>query len=147
MDLSPHFSASELGATDADAQVLASLRALCAHVLEPVRTLLGVPLRVTSGYRTRAHNAAIGGAATSQHCLGLAADVVPVGMSAEVAMQRIASAVRDGKLTLDQAICYAGGGFVHLSWSASPRNMLLQSMAARGSHGPYVKWVATGGAA
>lgn len=145
MDLSPHFSAEELGATDTGPQIHASLRALCLHVLEPVRALLGVPLRVTSGYRTRAHNEAIGGAPTSQHCLGLAADVVPVGMSAETAMMRIASAVRDGKLTLDQAICYAGGGFVHLSWSGKPRNMLLQSMAARGSHGPYVRWVATGG--
>jgi len=144
MQLSPHFSLSEMVVASTrqsppDAMQTANLRALCERVLEPVRALLGVPLRVTSGYRSREHNAAINGSATSQHCLGLAADVVPVGMPAEVAMERIAAAVKSGALTVDQGIVYPGG-FLHLSWSSAPRNMLLRSMAPRGSRGPYSAW-------
>lgn len=144
MRLSPNFSLAEMTAASTrqsppDAMQIANLRALCDRVLEPVRALLGVPLRVTSGYRSREHNAAINGSATSQHCLGLAADVVPVGMSAEVAMERIAVAVKSGALTVDQGIVYPSG-FLHLSWSSSPRNHLLRSDAPRGSHGPYRVW-------
>lgn len=141
MDLSPHFAASELVRADDGPSALqvANLRALCERVLEPVRVLLGVPLRVTSGYRSREHNAAINGSPTSQHCLGLAADVVPVGLAADEAMRRIAEAVRSRALTVDQAIVYPSG-FIHLSWSASPRNMLLRSSAPRGSRGPYSVW-------
>jgi hypothetical protein len=39
----------------------------------------GTPLTVTSGYRNPAHNAAIGGAADSQHMLGTAVDLATGG--------------------------------------------------------------------
>jgi uncharacterized protein YcbK (DUF882 family) len=38
--------------------------------------MLGRPMVLTSGYRCRKHNAAVGGAANSLHCLGLAADIL-----------------------------------------------------------------------
>lgn len=54
------------------------LRRLCEDVLEPARAALG-PLRVSSGYRSPALNAATPGAvSTSQHMRGCAADVVPL---------------------------------------------------------------------
>ena len=50
------------------------LRQLCVHVLEPVRRRFGVT-RISSGYRSAALNAAVGGVATSQHLRGEAADI------------------------------------------------------------------------
>lgn len=61
---------------------LANLRALCVAVLDPLRESLGVPIKVTSGYRSPALNAAVGGSATSQHALGQAADLQVSGRSA-----------------------------------------------------------------
>jgi uncharacterized protein YcbK (DUF882 family) len=48
--------------------------------LQELRDKVGVPLTISSGFRCRRHNAAIGGAENSQHTLAMAADVlVPEG--------------------------------------------------------------------
>lgn len=43
--------------------------------LEALRELAGCPLIVTSGYRCKSHNTAVGGAKDSQHIKGAAADI------------------------------------------------------------------------
>jgi len=148
MQLSPHFALSELVHTatglpnEPDEAVVEHLRVLCRDVLEPTRTLLGVPLRVNSGYRSAAVNQAVHGNPHSQHLAGDAADVVPINMTAEEAMARIAREVEAGRLPhLDQAIIYDGGGFLHLSTSAArPRQQLLRSASGGGSGGPYTAY-------
>ena len=50
------------------------LRALCRESLEPLRRRFGA-IRITSGYRCERLNALVGGAPTSQHTLGEAADI------------------------------------------------------------------------
>lgn len=50
-------------------------RLLAVLALEPARVALDMPLRITSGYRPAALNAAVGGSSTSQHLLAQAADV------------------------------------------------------------------------
>lgn len=144
MQLSAHFTLEELTRTHTgllnapdDAQE-AALRALCINALEPIRDLLGVPLKVNSGFRSKAVNAAIRGAAASQHMKGQAADVVPIGVSAERAMRLIAVEVRAGRLIVDQCIVYPSG-FLHISYrdGGVNRNQLLRSAAPRGSAGPY----------
>lgn len=76
--LSPHFTAEEfacrcgcgLGLQPGD--VSPDL----LELLEQVRALAGgLPLRITSGLRCAAHNAAVGGVERSTHCRGLAADI------------------------------------------------------------------------
>lgn len=42
--------------------------------LNKFRSLYGIPMIVTSGYRTPDHNASVGGAKNSAHCLCMAAD-------------------------------------------------------------------------
>ena len=42
--------------------------------LQKIRNHFGKPVHITSGYRTAAHNAAVGGSKSSQHLLGRAAD-------------------------------------------------------------------------
>ena len=56
-----------------DDAALANLERLAA-VLEVVRTRLGHPLLITSGYRSPALNTAVGGSQNSAHMRGLAAD-------------------------------------------------------------------------
>lgn len=57
--------------------IVRRLAALCREVLDPAREHLG-PLRISSGYRSPALNAAVGGSRSSAHCLGYAADVIPL---------------------------------------------------------------------
>ena len=51
------------------------LQQLCKEVLEPLRTFVGGPIVITSGYRSGQLNIKVGGAYASQHTLGEAADI------------------------------------------------------------------------
>jgi len=55
-------------------EILKNLRIMAAK-LEEIRSLLGVPVLVSSGYRCPALNKAVGGSKGSAHMLGLAADI------------------------------------------------------------------------
>ena len=84
-DLSKDFSRSEFacqgaGCCGASAPVHPELVA----GLQELRGKVGAPLTITSGFRCITHNAKVGGAADSQHTIGLAADVLcPEGWSPE----------------------------------------------------------------
>ena len=91
MKLSPNFTLDELITSGAASrlnldntpspEVTANLTRL-ARFLEKVKALVGgKPIMVSSGYRSPALNKAIGGAATSQHCKGCAADFKVPGMT------------------------------------------------------------------
>lgn len=58
-----------------DAILIDNLRRLCEQVLEPLRAYANVPLYINSGYRSMILNRAIGGAPTSNHISGCAADI------------------------------------------------------------------------
>lgn len=51
------------------------LQQLCQEVLEPLRSFVGGPIIITSGYRCNQLNVKVGGAYASQHTLGEAADI------------------------------------------------------------------------
>jgi len=55
-------------------EIVENLYYLTETVLQPLRTALGFPIRITSGYRCPLVNKLVGGSATSQHCRGEAAD-------------------------------------------------------------------------
>lgn len=52
-----------------------NLKLLVDKVLDPLRDTYGKPIRVNSGYRSPALNAAVKGSKTSQHLKGQAADI------------------------------------------------------------------------
>ena len=79
--LSPHFHVREFRCKDGTDTVMVD-EALTV-VLQCIREHFGKAVTITSGYRTPAHNAAVGGAKSSQHLLGRAADIRVQGVSVE----------------------------------------------------------------
>lgn len=127
MKLSPHFSLAEF-TTSATANArgidnrpnavqVAAMRLLCAKVLEPVRDRFGLPIRITSGFRSPALCVAVGSSATSQHAKGEAADFEISGVD----NLTVARYIRD-HLPFDQLILenYVMGqpnsGWIHVSF-------------------------------
>lgn len=133
--LTPHFTLDELVRSDTavrfgldntpDAAALANLVQLAA-VLEQVRTLAGAPLAVSSGYRCRALNRAVGSGDSSAHVLGLAADFTAAGWD-NLALAR---AIAGSDLTFDQLIME--GRWLHLGLAVAPRRQLLTAHFAPG---------------
>lgn len=82
--LSAHFKVWEFACGDGSDAVLVAPRLVM--VLETIRTHFDAPVVIHSGYRTPQYNAKVGGAAHSQHCYGMAADIsVKDQVPAEVA--------------------------------------------------------------
>lgn len=105
--MTPHFTLAELTVTDhrtldntPDASALANLQRL-AEFLEKVKELLRFkPIMVTSAYRSKAVNDAVGSKDTSQHRLGCAADIRVPGMTPDAVVR----AVLASQLPYDQII-------------------------------------------
>jgi hypothetical protein len=101
-------------------QVISNLHLLC-DALEQVRALFGLPVIISSGYRSPALNKRIGGSPRSQHLRGLAADFEIFGISnREVVRQVSASAVSFDQIILEF------DSWVHLSVTPDvPRREVL----------------------
>ena len=83
--------------------IIANLKRLAFHTLEAVRLLNdNKPIRITSGYRCKELNKAVGGVATSQHQNGCAADFI-VG-SAEENRRLFDKIKSSGSVPFDQLI-------------------------------------------
>ena len=92
-----------------------------AQGLEQVQALTGFPLDISSGYRCPELNARVGGARTSQHTRGQAADFTCDEFGPPLDIIR---AIRDSDIDFDQCILeYAR--WVHISFSAAPRGKVL----------------------
>ena len=79
--LAPDFKVRELRCRDGSDTVMVD--ETLTVVLQCIREHFGKPVTITSGYRTAAHNEAVGGAKSSQHLLGRAADIRVQGVSVE----------------------------------------------------------------
>ncbi|MBO9549962.1 D-Ala-D-Ala carboxypeptidase family metallohydrolase [Pseudomonas sp.] len=130
MQITPHFTLEELIASQMaaregldntpTAEVLSNLHLLC-QVLEQVRMLFGCPIVVSSGYRSAAVNARVGGARGSQHVKGLAADFTVKGVDNRDVVRQIS----ESDVAFDQLILEFDR-WVHLSVStAAPRREVL----------------------
>ena len=93
--MTPHFSLAELTHTDHRAfdntpppEVLPNLRRI-ALLMEQVRSLLGQPIFITSGYRSKQVNDAVGSKDTSQHRLGCAVDFKCAGLTPDQIVRKI----------------------------------------------------------
>lgn len=145
--LSPHFTLGELSGlgdsrwrvaqleglatypTHGPRQTVAQrLEALALQLLEPVRAHVGRAVRVNSGYRCPARNAATpGSSSTSQHQYGEAADLSVPGMTDADLRVLFDWIAYHSKLTFGQVIYEdarpnsEGGAWIHLSLGAPYR--------------------------
>ena len=79
VQLSPHFRLGEFTSKDGADKVLVDDDLVT--LLEKIREAVGGAVVINSGYRSPAHNAAVGGVSSSQHLYGRAADIVVSGAS------------------------------------------------------------------
>jgi uncharacterized protein YcbK (DUF882 family) len=75
MKLSEHFDSSEFTCHCCGELPEQGMDPALLEVLERVREYFDAPVTVVSGYRCPKHNAEVGGARSSQHLLGTAADI------------------------------------------------------------------------
>jgi zinc D-Ala-D-Ala carboxypeptidase len=136
VNLSAHFTLEEMTASQTatrrgidnspPAAVVGNLRRL-ASLLEEVRAAVGLPIRISSGYRSPALNRAIGGAANSAHLSGLAADITAPSLSPK----QLATAIIAAGVKFDQLIYE--GAWVHIGLaSGAQRNQILTARFSGG---------------
>ena len=96
---------------------------LVDKVLDPLREAWGKPITVTSGYRCPELNKAVGGAKTSHHLSGMAADI-STGNKAD--NRRLFELVQKLDLPFTQLIDESNFSWVHIS--LDPANVKRQTL-------------------
>ena len=121
--LTPHFKLSELVETNnkelKEKNLISAQKEMgrmyqLAGFAERVREIVGYPLIVTSGYRCKELNIAVGGSLASQHLYGEAIDIVCKRLTVKGLFNRI----KKSDLKYDQMIIEtnkAGAEWLHLS--------------------------------
>jgi hypothetical protein len=112
-----YFTLKELTATGTGAPnvpgaaEVENLTNLVDKLLDPVREQWGKPIRVNSGFRSIAVNLAVGGATTSQHLKGEAADITTGNKEDNKKLFNMISA----GYTFDQLIDESDYSWIHVS--------------------------------
>lgn len=95
-----------------------NLKRLTVEILQPIREKYGKPVIVTSGFRCQKLNNAVGGAKTSQHCNGEAADIRSVSDSISdnrELFNLVLRMMKDKEIKVGQLIDEYGYNWVHVS--------------------------------
>lgn len=138
MNLSKNFTLEEMCVTRANIanrptqDNINNLGLLVREVLQPLRDLVGFPIRVNSGFRSPLVNKSVGGVPTSQHVKGQAADIVSQN-------NKLLFDTIHEELLFDQLIWEKGNDlqpdWVHVSYkSQGNRNEVLKF-----KNGKYIK--------
>ena len=98
---------------------------LVDNILDPLREVYGKPIIVTSGFRSKELNNAIGGAKSSQHMLGQAADIRTVEDTKEE-NKKLFNLIKELDLPFDQLIDEYNFNWVHVSYSNRNRKQILK---------------------
>lgn len=132
-------------------EVVDNLKELTVHILQPLRDIIGRPIKITSGYRCPRVNAKVGGVSqkvqgkvvqTSSHVLGQAADIeVWVdGLEANgIIIDALHKLMKDSSFEWDQLILEYGSlhnpSWVHISYrKGNNRKQILRKETNK----PYV---------
>ena len=115
---------------------LENLKTICVDVFDKVREHFGVPLYISSGYRSAALNKAIGGSATSDHNNGRALDLDQDGHGNGVTNADVFNFIKDN-LEFDQLIWEFGSSqnpdWVHVGYrKGANRKQILKAIKDSG---------------
>jgi zinc D-Ala-D-Ala carboxypeptidase len=105
---------------------IANLKALCENVLEPLQEIVKKPLTIQSGFRSQQVNSGIGGASSSQHLDGKAADITVKGMTVDELFE-----IASKYVPYDQVI-HEFGRWVHISYANPLRRTKLWAVKENG---------------
>jgi zinc D-Ala-D-Ala carboxypeptidase len=154
MQLSKHLSLAEVSRSETakrkginntpSGEHLENFKKLAENIFEPIREHFGVPIHISSGYRSKELNSAIGGSATSQHCSGEAIDIDMDGSASGVTNAQVFNFIKDN-LQFDQLIWEFGSDsnpdWVHVSYETTgkQRKQILKAIKSGGktSYAPY----------
>ena len=144
MNISEHFTLEELTKSEIalrknidntpDVDAKENLKQLARH-LEMVRELLGVPIYISSAYRSPKVNSAVGGSSTSAHMTGQAADFTAPQFGSP---KEVAKAIAESDLEFDQLIYE--GTWVHFGIRGDMRRQVLTAKF-NGGRATYVQGI------
>lgn len=133
-------TASRLGIKNEPEQwEINNLRAVAENVFQPLRDHFGVPIGVSSGYRSKQLNKAIGGSKYSQHMIGEALDL-DADIYGRITNADIFNYIKNN-LEWDQMIWEFGDNeepnWVHVSYKEAGRNRKQIKRAFRDEKGVH----------
>ena len=114
-----------------------NLKILAKNIFQPIRNHFGVPIHISSGYRSVALNTAVKGSATSQHSRGEALDIDMDGSPHKVTNKMIFDFIKDN-LNFDRIIYEFGTpanpDWVHVSYNTDgqQRKQVLKAIKIKG---------------
>jgi len=114
-----------------------NFKLLAEKVFEPVRLHFGVPIHISSAYRSIELNRVVKGSLTSQHCTGEAIDVDMDGSPSGVTNKMVFDYIKDN-LEFDQLIWEFGTkencDWVHVSYESTgrQRKQVLRAVRVNG---------------
>ena len=146
MKISNHLSLSEVTRSETakrkgiintpTAEHLENFKILAENVFEKIRTYFGIPIHISSSYRSKELNDAIGGSQTSQHSKGQAIDIDMDGSSSGVTNADVYNYIEEN-LDFDQLIWEFGTDknpdWVHVSYTnGKNRKQKLKAVRTNG---------------
>jgi hypothetical protein len=115
-------------------QHLQNLLIVAKEIFEPIRVHFNEPIYVSSGYRSRELNKAVGGSKSSDHCKGFALDLDQDYRNTEVSNQDIFEFIRDN-LCFKQLINENNYSWIHVSFDA--KNLKQEVLELK--NGKYIR--------
>lgn len=118
--------------------VVNKLRTLCKTVLQPIRKKYGKSIVVTCGYRCPKLNKVVGGASTSDHMYGNAADIRSVSDTKadnKALFDLIIGMVKKKEIQVKQVIDEFGYDWIHVSYQdgrTTKKNQILRAVKVNG---------------
>jgi hypothetical protein len=114
-----------------------NLKALAENIFEPIRNHFKVPIRVSSGYRSKELNAKVGGSKSSDHCFGYAIDLDADGTS--ITNNEIFYFIKDNlkfKQLIFEFPVNGQASWIHISYQAS--NLKNEILIAKKLYGKTI---------